>query len=108
MAEDRMATHPYIRTKLRMVICDGLLAQCHGGPAHHPKWAWPWGGIIVGADPVAVDRVGTDVVEARRREVGLPPLAQEGRAPAWLETAERLGLGTQQTARIQQMDESVG
>jgi uncharacterized protein (DUF362 family) len=81
-------------------VVDGLVAQCHGGPAHSPRWAWPWGGLLVSRDPVALDRVVQEVVEERRRELGLPSLAAEGREPRWLATAARLGLGEAARDRI--------
>ena len=49
--------------------------------AARPRWAWPYGGFLASTDPVAVDAVGRQVLEARRKEVGLPPLAAEGREP---------------------------
>jgi len=95
-----LASYPLLRDKLRLSVVDGLVAQCHGGPAHSPRWAWPWGGLLVSRDPVALDRVVQEVVEERRRELGLPSLAAEGREPRWLATAARLGLGEAARDRI--------
>ncbi len=96
-----LAAYPLIREKLRLTILDGIVAQAHGGPARSPRWTWPWGGVIVSAtDPVAVDATGLRVIEERRRELGLPSLAEEKRAPRWLPEAARLGLGRDDPARI--------
>ena len=96
-----LAAYPLIREKLRLTILDGIVAQAHGGPARSPKWTWPWGGMIVSAtDPVAVDATGLRVIEDRRRELGLPSLAEEKRAPRWLAEAARLGLGKADVERI--------
>jgi len=95
---------PVIHDKLRLNVVDGALAQCHGGPGRVPRWAWPYGGFLVSTDPVAVDAVGRQVLEARRREVGLPPLAAEGREPGHIAGAAGLGLGTADLARIERVD----
>jgi uncharacterized protein (DUF362 family) len=95
---------PVIHDKLRLNVVDGALAQCHGGPGRAPRWAWAFGGFLASTDPVAVDAVGRQVLEARRREVGLPPLAAEGRDPAHIAGAARLGLGVADLARIDRVE----
>jgi uncharacterized protein (DUF362 family) len=95
---------PVIRDKLRLNVVDGALAQCHGGPGRAPRWAWPYGGFLASTDPVAVDAIGRQVLEARRREVGLPPLAAEGREPGHIAGAARLGLGVADPARIERVE----
>jgi uncharacterized protein (DUF362 family) len=95
---------PVIHDKLRLNVVDGALAQCHGGPSRAPRWAWPYGGFLASTDPVAVDAVGRQVLEDRRKEVGLPPLAAEGREPGHIAGAAKLGLGEDDPARIQRVD----
>ncbi len=95
---------PVIHDKLRLNVVDGALAQCHGGPGRAPRWAWPYGGFLASTDPVAVDAVGRQVLEARRREVGLPSLAAEGREPGHIAGAARLGLGVADPARIERVE----
>jgi uncharacterized protein (DUF362 family) len=95
---------PLIHDKLRLSVVDGTLGQCHGGPGRAPRWAWPYGGFLASTDPVAVDAVARQVLEARRREVGLPPLAAEGREPAHIAAAARLGLGVADLARIERTE----
>lgn len=89
-----LSNHRYIRKKLRVVICDGLKGQYHGGPAPRPQWAWPAATLLVGTDPVAVDRVGWEMIERKRKEVGMQPLKESGREPKYIFTAEQRGLGT--------------
>jgi uncharacterized protein (DUF362 family) len=76
-----------IRRLNRLTIIDGLTGLCHGGPAYFSQWSWPWGGIIMGSDQVAVDRIGWDVIDRRRGEAGLPSLAEAEREPSWIFTA---------------------
>ena len=95
---------PLIHDKLRLNVLDGAVAQCHGGPGRAPRWAWPFGGFLASTDPVAVDAVGRQVLEARRKEVGLPPLAAEGREPRYIAGAARLGLGVADLRRIERVE----
>ncbi|MCX8044223.1 MAG: DUF362 domain-containing protein [Desulfobacterota bacterium] len=93
-------THPYIKQKLRLTIIDGLRAQYNGGPAYKQQWQWPYGGIIVSRDPVAADAVGTACIEEKRKEQGLPSLAQAGRPPLHIKTASARGLGCDDLNKI--------
>jgi uncharacterized protein (DUF362 family) len=93
-------THPYIRGKVRLTICDALIAQCNGGPAYKAQWAWPYNGILLGLDPVAMDRIGADIIEEKRRAMGLPSLKEAGREPKYIQTAASLGLGTDNPSMI--------
>jgi len=95
---------PVIHDKLRLNVVDGSLAQCHGGPGRAPRWAWPFGGFLVSTDPVAVDAVGRQILEARRKELGLPTLAAEGREPGHVAAAARLGLGVADLGRIERAE----
>jgi hypothetical protein len=96
--------HPYIKDKLRLVVCDALLAQCQGGPSHVPQWAWDYAGILAARDPVALDSIGWRVIEDRRREQNLPPLNEVGRHPGYIETAAQNGLGEADPDAIEFME----
>jgi len=95
---------PIIHDKLRLNVLDGSVAQCHGGPGRAPRWAWPYGGFLASIDPVAVDAVAREVLEARRKDVGLPTLAAEGREPRYIAGAARLGLGVADLRRIERVE----
>jgi len=47
-----------IRQKVGLHICDGLNGQYEGGPSFMPQWMWPFNGLLVSRDPVALDYVG--------------------------------------------------
>jgi uncharacterized protein (DUF362 family) len=95
-----LSTHPFIKNKLRLIVCDGLMAQYHGGPAPRPQWAWPAATLLVGTDPVAVDRIGCEMIERKRKEAGMKPLKESGREPKYIETAETRGLGVADLGKI--------
>lgn len=84
---------PLISDKLRLVVVDALRAQYHGGPPYHPQWAWSENALMVSSDPVAIDRIGWEVIEAKRRENNMPTLAEDNREPKYIFTAGNLGLG---------------
>jgi uncharacterized protein (DUF362 family) len=92
---------PMVQEKLRLIVCDAHRGQCHGGPAFVSRWAWPCRELLIGADPVALDRVGHHMIEDRRHHVGLPSLQEEGRAPVHIQAAYMLGLGEGRIEAIQ-------
>lgn len=61
---------PEIEGKVRLNILVMLTPQFHGVGPHSfsPAFVWPYKGLIVGIDPVAVDATGARIIEAKRRE----------------------------------------
>ena len=98
---------PPVRPKHRLTVLDALVVQYHRGPAFHAQWAERFGGLVFGLDPVAADSVGWSLVERLRAAKGLPSLKEEGRPPAYLATAERMGLGRADPAGIETVEETV-
>jgi len=76
-----------IRSKVRLTITDALTVQYEGGPPYMPQWAWNYNGLIIGFDPVAIDTIGWDIIEKKRKEMGLATLKQVGREPTYIATA---------------------
>ncbi len=93
---------PAIRRKVRLTICDGLTAQYEGGPSCMPQWSWPYNGLIVARDPVALDYTGWQIIERKRAEKGMKPLRELHREPVYIATAAdaRHRLGTNDPNRI--------
>jgi uncharacterized protein (DUF362 family) len=87
---------PEIRSRMRLVLCDAITAQYEGGPGYKPQYAWPYNGLLVAQDPVALDYTGWQIIERKRAEMGLKSLAADGRAPHYIATAadkeHRLGV----------------
>jgi hypothetical protein len=56
--------------KTRLNILVALTPLFHGiGPHHYNKqYVWPYSGLLVGFDPVAVDATGVRLLQAKRRE----------------------------------------
>jgi len=96
-----MADLPVVKAKTRLIVCDALNAQYEAGPAYHAKYNWPCDTILAATDCVALDAVGWQMIEAKRREAGLKALADVGRPPRWLDTAAQRGLGENDPKRIE-------
>jgi uncharacterized protein (DUF362 family) len=116
-----MCTAPTLRNKSVLHIMDGLRAVYHSGPfAWNPEFVWEAKTLLMGTDPVAIDRIELEIVEEKRRSVGAPPLAdrnpenigtgadmnrtaqknQHYREPGHIKTASELGLGTWELKQI--------
>jgi len=59
---------PELEGKVKLNILVMLTPQFHGvGPHSFSKeYIWPYGGLIVGVDPVAVDATGARIIQAKR------------------------------------------
>jgi uncharacterized protein (DUF362 family) len=68
--------HPIIRQKVVLNIGDGLLAAYHGGPGGKVgKYMWEHNTLYLATDPVALDKTGLKVIDAKRAEVGMLPIS---------------------------------
>ncbi|MFC1713849.1 DUF362 domain-containing protein [Candidatus Poribacteria bacterium] len=86
-----------------LIICDAIMAQYDMGPGYRPNKAWNYSGLIVSTDPVALDRIGAQIIERKRREVGLKSLAEMEREPKYISiAADKLHkLGTDDPSKIE-------
>ena len=116
-----MCSVPALRTKAVLHIMDGLRAVYHGGPfAWNPEFVWEAKTLLVGTDPVAIDRIELEIVEQKRKDVGVPSLWDRDpkylgannemqrtamknpfyREPGHIKTAAELGLGKWDLSQI--------
>ena len=95
-----VARHPYIRKKLRLTVLDGVIAQCHGGPAFRKGGIFELGMVAASTDPVAADLWAWREIEAERSRRGMPTLEAAGRPVRFLATAAKAGLGVDDPARL--------
>ncbi len=60
---------PRVRGKTRLNVLVMFTPLFHGQGPHHfsPQYIWPYRGLLVGFDPVAVDAVGVRILQAKRR-----------------------------------------
>lgn len=88
-----VVNHPFLRDRIRLTVLDGVIAQCHGGPAYRPDATWPLGLVAASTDPVAIDAWAWKALDGERARRGMPLLADAGRPPKFIATAARYGLG---------------
>jgi hypothetical protein len=76
-------TDPIVKGKTRLNILSALQPQFYGRGAHFfdKRYVWPYKGLIVGTDPVAVDAVGAHLLQLKRiayfgedRALDVPPI----------------------------------
>jgi len=90
---------PPLRDKVVLNIVDGMKGCFNGGPGANPQFFTNYNTLLVGTDPVAVDRIGYEIVLAKRLEEKI----QEKEVPSalrFMELSESLGLGTADRAKI--------
>ena len=94
---------PQLEGKVRLNVLVMLTPQFHSTGPHSfsREHVWPYGGLIVGVDPVAVDATGARIIEAKRklffdddRPISPPPHHIEI-------AGERYGLGISDPDRIE-------
>jgi uncharacterized protein (DUF362 family) len=86
---------PHVMGKTRLNILVMLTPLFHGvGPHHFSRsYIWPYGGLIVSADPVAADATGARIIQAKRNEHFAQPRPISPR-PLHIEAADtKFGLG---------------
>jgi uncharacterized protein (DUF362 family) len=106
---------PQIRQKVVLHVLDGLKAVFQGGPSARKEFVWAYRSLFFATDPVAVDQIGWEIIDAKRKQSGLPPVAQTGRSgnppnpkegfdirqPQHIPLASALGLGVGDRAKIE-------
>jgi uncharacterized protein (DUF362 family) len=95
-----VARHPYIRNKLRLTVLDGVIAQCHGGPAYRQSGIFKLGKVAASTDPVAADLWAWREIESERARRGMPTLEAAGRPVRFLASAAKAGLGIDDPERL--------
>ena len=95
-----------LRTKSRLVIMDALRPLYDKGPNDYPHARWKHHGVLASTDPVAIDRVGQSILEAKRQEVRGEPWPMDD--AKYLLRAGTLGLGQADLQKVNIVrDESV-
>ncbi len=85
-----------IKDKVRLNVCDALLACYDEGPRGRPQWAQYQ--LMASTDPVALDSLGLKIIDIKRQVAGLPPASARA---GYIEAADRLGLGQSDLKKIE-------
>ena len=95
----QVCAFPPLRDKVVLNIVDGLKGCFDGGPAANPQFITNYKTIMLGSDPVAVDRIAYDIVLKKRMEEGV----QKKESPSgtkFMELASGYGLGEADPSKI--------
>ncbi len=90
---------PPIRDKVVLNIVDGLKGCFNGGPAANPQFICNYYTIMAGTDPVAIDRIGHDIIVKKRIAEGIQEKDNPKRLK-FMEMAEELQLGVADINKI--------
>lgn len=95
---------PAVKNKTRLNILVMLTPLFHGIGPHHwnRKYTWPYRGVVVGIDPVAVDTVGLRILEAYRLKYfsKIKPLWPPAKHIALADSQYHVGISDLQSIRI--------
>jgi uncharacterized protein (DUF362 family) len=101
---------PIIREKTVLNVIDGIVGAYHGGPGGNVrKYLWEHKTLYFATDPVAVDTIGLGVIDDKRTQSGMQPIALAPAdndslfvrmQPEHIEIAGLLGLGESDPDKI--------
>jgi hypothetical protein len=101
---------PVIRNKTVLHILDGVKGLYNSGPAGaHPEFVWEHRTLYFSTDPVSLDHIGWEVIDAKRTSAGMKVLVESlpdknstfvHRQPEHVEIAGALGLGVWERGKI--------
>ncbi len=102
---------PVIRDKTVLHIMDGILGMYHGGPGGRKgRYLWTHQTMYFATDPVAMDKLGLQEIDAQRAKVGMASIALSRPDPdstflncqvEHIEIAGALGLGVFDDKKIE-------
>ncbi|MGR3179392.1 MAG: DUF362 domain-containing protein [Candidatus Anammoxibacter sp.] len=100
-----VCSHPAVTSKLKLHILDCLRACFDGGPVDMKPFAiWNEERIMFSADPVAIDQLGLETIEKKRRENNKSSILHRAK---YIKTAAKMGLGTNKHEEIDLVDVEV-
>ena len=90
---------PPLRDKVVLNIVDGIKGCFNGGPAANPQFFYNFNTILIGTDPVAVDRIGYEIMLKKRIDEKLQK-QDIPRARIFMDLAQDLKLGVADLEKI--------
>lgn len=90
---------PPLRDKVILNIADGIKGCFNGGPGANPQFFTDYKTLLIGTDPVAVDRIGYEIVLKKRIDEGIQK-EDNPRGKIFLELGQKLNLGVADLEKI--------
>jgi len=91
---------PPLRDKVVLNIVDGLKGCFNGGPGANPQFFADFKTVLIGTDPVAVDRIGYEIITKKRIDEKIQK-EENPRGRIFMELARDLKLGVADLDKIQ-------
>ncbi|MEJ2537267.1 MAG: DUF362 domain-containing protein, partial [Calditrichia bacterium] len=88
-----------LRDKVVLNIVDGLKGCYNGGPGANPQFFTEYNTILIGTDPVAMDRIGYEIVLKKRKEEKIQE-EESPRGRIFMDLAQKYGLGQANLEKI--------
>lgn len=96
-----------LRDKVVLNIVDGIRGCYNGGPGANPQFFTDYKTILIGTDPVAVDRVGYEIVLNKRLQEKIQK-SESPRGRVFMNMAQEYGLGVADMEKITQQKIQLG
>lgn len=95
-----IALMPKLREKVVLHIAD-LLVACYAAGPDPSTSTFDYGALLFATDPVALDRIAWQILDAQRAKMALPPVADmPERKPQYVLRCADAGLGIADIAKI--------
>jgi uncharacterized protein (DUF362 family) len=97
-------TIPVIRDKQKLIVYDVMMVAIDGGPRWRRRFTKPYGGILVGTDPVAIDTIALKILNKKREEEEMKTVTSSA---LHISLSAELGLGTDNLDNIELVELTV-
>jgi hypothetical protein len=97
---------PPLRDKVVLNIVDGLIGCYQGGPGANPQYITEFKCMLFGSDPVAVDRIGYDIILQKRIAEGIQK-EESPKGMRFMTLSSDLGLGVSDKGKIERITKNL-
>lgn len=104
----RLYASDQVRSRVSLIVTDASVIQYSNGPKVDLEFRKPLHTVYATTDPVAMDAIARDVVEAARAERRLPSIVRQNRAPRYIDVGAAMGLGVADAARMRVDEVTLG
>jgi hypothetical protein len=98
----QVCAFPPLRDKVVLNIVDGMIGCYQGGPGANAQYITNFNLMLFGTDPVAVDRMGYEIIYKKRVAEGIQK-EETIRGREFMKMAADLGLGVEDITKIEYM-----
>lgn len=97
-----------VRSRVSLIVTDASVIQYSNGPKVDLAFRQPLNTVFATTDPVAMDALARDAVEATRAEKRLPSIVRQNRAPRYIDVGAAMGLGVADPAQLRVDEVTLG